>query len=159
MANPEQNELKPNGFPLTKKQLDDLRTKWSEPATQAHAVKNAEPLKVGELEQPQTTVKDDLIRDRLIDLLDQRNRQRDKIFNLATRYCWTSLIFVIFIVFIQILCRAAGPDLDFKIFDGNELQIIVSGVFLQFVGLLYVITNSLYDDKNYIDMFKDGTNK
>ena len=70
-----------------------------------------------------------------------------------------SLLFLIAIVAVQIAGRVAGPNLNFKVFDSNELQILVIGVFGQFVGLLYIITKSLYDDGNYKDLFKDMLNK
>ena len=159
MADTEQDELKPNGFRLTPEQLSALMDKWSKPEHQEQALESAEPLKVDELEQPQVIVKDDLIRQRILRILDQRNKQRRKIFNLAKHYCWTSLIFLIIIVSVQIIYRVVNPGSDFKIFDGNELQIIVAGVFGQFVGLLYIITKSLYDDTNYKDLFKDSVGK
>jgi len=156
MADPKQNEVEPKGFPLTEQQLEELNKTWGGIAVQSEAIQKAEPLDVGSLEQPQPNLKKELLLEQLNKLLTQRNDQRKKIFELAKWYCWTSLVFLIAIVCVQAAGRIAGPELNFSIFDGNELEVIVIGVFGQFVGLLYIITRSLYDDKNYKDLFRDG---
>lgn len=133
---------------------DQLRQKWKNKALQ-----HAKPFNQRLLERPRRNVKDELLKQHIVDLLRQRNEQRKNIFKLAKRYCWTSLIFLMCIVVVQILVRVFSESHDFNLFSGNELQILVVGVFGQFVGLLYVITRSLYDDKNYTEIFKDILNR
>ena len=159
MDTEEQDQVVPNGFRLSEDDLRKLKAQWNTPAKQLEAVESASPLDVESLQQPQPEIKDKLIEEELIKLLKQRNGQRENIFTLAKWYCWTSLAFLIAIISIQIAGRIIGPNHHFSIFSGNELQIIVVGVFGQFVGLLYIITRSLYDDKHYKDIFKNSMGK
>lgn len=129
---------------------EQLSEKW-----ESEALQNARPLVSTFLEQPSPNVKNELLTRRVLELLDQRNKQREKIFKLAKGYCWTSLAFLIGIVLAQFIARVFTQKHDFSIFNGNELQILVVGVFGQFVGLLYIITKALYDDSNYKEIFSN----
>lgn len=134
--------------------LEALSDKWAPIALQ-----NARPLNPASLGKPKRNVKNELLKQKLLAQLDQRNQQREKIFGLAKNYCWTSLGLLIGVVVVQVFGRIFTPNHDFNVFGGSELQVLVVGVFGQFVGLLYIITKSLYDDSNYKDLFKDILNK
>lgn len=142
---------------LTPDELEALRNRWSYATVTDDAIEAAQSIEEDELERPQSYIKDRLVHEKLLDQLTQRNEQRNKIFRLATWYCWVSLLLLVVIVDVQITGRIVTRD--FSVFDGNELQILVVGVFGQFVGLLYIITKSLYDDKNFKDLFKGNMKK
>jgi hypothetical protein len=94
-----------------------------------------------------------LTQQKVIDLLEQRNRQRNAVFKVASWYCAASFLFLVAIIIVQIVGRAVTADHSFSIFSGNEMEFYITGVFGQFIGLLYVITKALYDDGNLKDLY------
>lgn len=132
--------------------LQVLLDRWS---SEPDLLNNARTVEPSLLEQPQPEVKPELLQTRLITLLDQRNTQRENIFKLARNYCWAAFGLLGLMILIQIAGRCLTQRHDFNLFDGNELQFYITGVFGQFIGLLYVITKSLYNESDFKDIYKD----
>jgi|GEM_PF-2086479 len=107
----------------------------------------------GELELRDPDIKSELLQQKLIDLLEQRNEQRKHIFTLARNFSWAAFGLLGLVVLAQIVMRLFF-DKSFNVFDGNELQFLVSGVFAQFVGLLFIITRSLYNDQIFKELYE-----
>lgn len=99
-------------------------------------------VKNGELSKPQTS--------QLKEILEQRKRQRDQVLKFTKIITYISLAFLILLILIQTLVRIF-KDPHFLIVDEFELQILSAGVFGQIIGVIYVITKSLWDDKTYME--------
>jgi hypothetical protein len=134
--------------------IDDLFIKWKEILEEDSSSLDGAPLKPDSIEEPLHSIKPELIHIRLIRLLDQRNNQRKDVFKLAKRYCWVSLAFLIVMISVQIIGRILQTNHHFDIFSGSELKFYITGVFGQFVGLLYIITKALYNEEPYKDLYK-----
>ena len=118
-------------------------------------VKNPGSLATPDINLPTPDVKDELVKQHLMALLRQRNRQREFIFKSANHYTRVSLLFLITVVFVQVVGRIVVPNHDFQVFDGSELNWLITGVFAQIIGLLYIITRALYDEKDYKELYQD----
>jgi cytochrome c biogenesis protein CcdA len=83
------------------------------------------------------------------DILEQRHSQRSKLF-------WFALGFVSITTFFVLVVIGTQAYLNFhkytiRLIEPATLQIIVTGIFVQFVGLVGIITKSIWDDKPYLD--------
>ncbi len=86
---------------------------------------------------------------KLEEILEQRAEQRKDVLKFAKTLTGFSLGLLIFLCILQSLVRLKNPS--FKIFDGIEFQLLVGGVFGQIIGVVYIISRSLWNDKNYLD--------
>jgi len=88
---------------------------------------------------------------RLDTLLRERKEHKDKLLKYILDLTSRSLLLLFLIVCGQIFMRTAGGQPHFSVFDGHELEVIITGVFGQAIGLILVIVRSLWDDKNYLE--------
>lgn len=99
-----------------------------------------------DLPRPNTSLFEDLMR--------QRQGQRDKLYDLASRLAYISICFIIGIFVIQTFCKLL-VDQDFVVFHKHELELIVTGVFIEIIAVVKIIANSLWDDSKYIRILRD----
>jgi hypothetical protein len=78
----------------------------------------------------------------------QRHFQRRILFWFAIITTSLSILALVGIISCQIYLRTHGQT-TLKILDGYELEIISIGVVAQFIGVIVVITKSLWDDTPY----------
>lgn len=81
----------------------------------------------------------------------QAHKHRDK---LITFYIWYASLFtvsVFLVMFVQAAVRVLGHDKKFEIMPQWTLDILVTGMFVQFVGLLKVVTESAWNFKAFFD--------
>ena len=86
-------------------------------------------------------------------LLDERGRQRQKLLDFIIGLTKVSFGLLALVVVTQIIVRILLQE-SFSVFDGHELKFLISGVFGQIIGLIAIIVNSLWNDKNYLDILK-----
>jgi len=87
-------------------------------------------------------------------LLAERDWQRKCIFWFSIGWASVSLLLLIILVSVQVYGRLF-VGLDFTIFDGSELQILVVSVFGQILGIIYLIASKVWDNKDYLHFYKD----
>jgi hypothetical protein len=85
----------------------------------------------------------------LDNILLQRQEHRDSIFDFIIKIAWASFALIMIPVFIQIHWRL-HEDPSFTVLDGNELEILAAAVFVEIIGIVAVITHSLWNDKDYM---------
>ena len=85
----------------------------------------------------------------LEDILKQRREHREKILKFVQKLTWLSFGLLSFVVLLQSIVRLWNPS--FSPVDRYELEILSAAVFGQIIGVIYLITKSLWDDKNYIN--------
>lgn len=83
------------------------------------------------------------------DILTQRHAQRTGLFRFSLGFVAITTFFVLFLIGAQAYLNFHGYELE--LVDSTTLQIIVSGIFVQFVGLVGIITKSIWNDKPYLD--------
>lgn len=86
----------------------------------------------------------------LSDILKQRREHREKILNFVQRLTWLSFSLLASIVCLQSIVRMFFNP-AFSVVDSFELEILSVSVFGQIIGVIYIITRSLWDDRNYMD--------
>lgn len=93
----------------------------------------------------------------LEEILKQRRDHRDRLLGSMTKLMWASFLLLASLLGIQSLVRIIFiPYLqDFTLLDGWQLQILSVSIFGQIVAVVFVISKALWDDKNYMDLFKD----
>ena len=91
--------------------------------------------------------------DPLQELFGERKDQRKRLLDFIVRLTVASFCLLVSIVVIQTIFRMFDRQ-NFTILSGHELEVLVTGVFGQIIGLIYVIVKSLWDDKNYLDSLK-----
>lgn len=87
------------------------------------------------------------------DLLSERKEQRSVIFWFAIRSAAISLFFLITIVAIQSFIRIFC-DKTFTLLSGHELEVLSVAIFGQILGVVHVITKSLWDHTLFKDFYK-----
>jgi len=83
------------------------------------------------------------------DILEQRHRQRNGLFWFALAFVATTTTFVLFLIGAQAYLNFR--EYEVELVNATTLQIIVGGIFVQFVGLVSIITKSIWNDKPYLD--------
>ena len=87
-------------------------------------------------------------------ILKQRHRQRDALFNFALFWTKILLILLISILVVQIgLTIFSGGKI--VLIDKTSLSILSISILGQFIGVIIVIAKALWDDKHYKDYFKN----
>jgi hypothetical protein len=88
------------------------------------------------------------------DVLKQRHRQRKILFRFALWFVSLTTLYVLAMVSMQAYLNFHGYKAT--LIDPGVLKIIVTGLFVQFIGLLTIITRSIWNDKPYLEagMFK-----
>lgn len=104
-----------------------------------------DPLGDSELSTPET--------DPLDDIFEQRQRHRDKLLNSITKIMWASFSLLSGLLIVQSLVRILRFP-QFILIDSTTLQILSVSVFGQIIGVVFIISKALWDDKNYMDLFK-----
>ncbi len=74
----------------------------------------------------------------------QRYAHRENIIKFAQRITVISLLSILFIIIVQGIVRVIFNS-NFAIFDGNEFEILSISVFGQSLGIVIIITKSLWD--------------
>ncbi len=82
-------------------------------------------------------------------ILNERKTQREKLLDFIIGLTAISLCMLIFCVFIQAITRLWIHD--YEIFEPSVFHFIITGVFGEMIGLIYVIVKSLWDDSKYLD--------
>lgn len=93
--------------------------------------------------------KNSKLQKRLEEILEQRAEQRKDVLKFSKILTGFSLGLLAFLCILQAIVRLQNPE--FRIFDGIEFQLLVTGVFGQIIGVIYIISRSLWNDKNYLD--------
>ncbi len=92
------------------------------------------------------------------DVLKQRHNQREVLFYFALWFVTLTTAIVFGLILYQAYINVKDPESHIKLINDHTLQIIVSGVFIQFVGLVGIITKSIWNDKPYLDAGVMGRN-
>ena len=82
-------------------------------------------------------------------ILSERQTQRKIILWYALGLTALAFLALMGLVFWQAAIRASGSNAT--LFPGKELEVLSVAVFGQIIGVIYIITRSLWDDKNYIE--------
>lgn len=82
-------------------------------------------------------------------ILNQRVDQREMLLKWLIMFSSISLCILLFIVQAQLFIRIFIKD--YTVFNKNEFELLVTGVFGSFAGIIYVISTKLWDDKAYIN--------
>lgn len=82
-------------------------------------------------------------------ILEERQRQREKVFSFAIHSSHATLVFLVVLIAIQSFYRIFTQDFTFSFFSGYELEVFSVGVFSQVIGLVYIIAKRLWDDSTY----------
>jgi hypothetical protein len=88
-------------------------------------------------------------RGNLDSILSQRYKQRDRLFRFSIRFSGFSFVGLAVMLLAQAMYKAATHGQE--LFGTLELETVALGVFIQFLGLLKIITDSLWNDKPYLD--------
>lgn len=89
----------------------------------------------------------------LADILKQRKHQRDTILIFSMKLTWASFGFLVLLISAQSLLKIwKGPA--FFLLEHSELEILSVAVFGQIIGVIYIITRSLWDDRTYLEALK-----
>lgn len=86
-------------------------------------------------------------------IFEQRRQHRDKVLTSITHLMWGSFILLASLLGIQTLMRIFVCP-SFTIIDNTALQVLSVSVFGEVVAVVYVISKALWDDKNYMELFK-----
>jgi hypothetical protein len=81
----------------------------------------------------------------------QAHRHRDRLISFYVWYASLFTIAVVLVLFVQSGVRIVGQDKKFEIMPEWTLDILVTGMFVQFVGLLKVVTESAWNFKAFFD--------
>lgn len=84
----------------------------------------------------------------LRELLDQRKAHRNVLLTWLLKLTTASFILLAVLVIFQAIARLY--DKTYTVFTGMEFQILAVSVFGQIIGVVYIISKSLWDDKDYI---------
>ncbi|MFY9462933.1 MAG: hypothetical protein WAP52_01970 [Candidatus Sungiibacteriota bacterium] len=82
-------------------------------------------------------------------ILEEREAQRKRVFDLAIHTSHAVLGFLIAIIALQAVYRIVTGNPNFSFFSGHELEVFSVGVFSQIIGLVYMIAKRLWDDSTY----------
>lgn len=85
----------------------------------------------------------------LDNILNQRYRQRNWLFGYSLVF--SSLAFIGLVVMLIAQAVYKGQTRGGELFGALELETVALGVFIQFLGLIKIITDSLWNDKPYLD--------
>ncbi len=88
--------------------------------------------------------------DKFKEILDQRHRQRQSLFRFVVVLTTSSFGMLVVIVAVQIFMRTR-VDRNFTVFTGTEFDILSVAIFGQIIGVVYIITKALWDDKPYLE--------
>lgn len=83
------------------------------------------------------------------DILKQRHGQRSSLFWFALTFVTITTVCVFTAIGLQAYLNFHGYAR--QLVDPRTLQIVVGGVFIQFIGLVGIITRSIWNDKPYLD--------
>lgn len=85
------------------------------------------------------------------DILAQRHGQRKWLFWFSIAFVTVTSLIVFGLIIVQAYINYSNPETSVKLVSDQTLQIIVTGIFVQFVGLVGIITKSIWNDKPYLD--------
>lgn len=81
----------------------------------------------------------------------QAHDHRDVLIGFYKNYTIWFTVAVGFLVFLQAFCRVLDPDINFEIMPRWTLDLLITGMFGQFVSLLYIVTKNAWDYKSFFD--------
>jgi hypothetical protein len=86
------------------------------------------------------------------DIYEQARSHRDALISFYVRYTWSLSIFVMILIFVQAGVRlfAYGEDRA-ELVPQWALNLIIVGMFGQFIGLLTIVTNRVWEFKPFLD--------
>ncbi|HSX30321.1 MAG TPA: hypothetical protein VLE99_00175 [Candidatus Saccharimonadales bacterium] len=109
-------------------------------------VDNLDEVKLSKSELPKP---DATLEQEVADIFVQARKHRNR---LIIFYVWYTIIFTVF-VFVLIACQAhyriVWHDSNFEIIPQWALNLLVTGMFAQFVGLLTIVTQRVWDFKPF----------
>lgn len=85
------------------------------------------------------------------DILRQRHSQRAVLFYFSLGFVFVTTVVVFATILFQAWLNLNYPSSSVKLVNDTTLQIVVTGIFVQFVGLVGIITKSIWNDKPYLD--------
>lgn len=109
----------------------------------AEAIESAFDLPAEEISSPENTS------GWLEKILTERQGQRKIILWYSLGLTVAAFLALMGLVFWQAAIRSSGSNAT--LFPGKELEVLSVAVFGQIIGVIYIITRSLWDDKNYIE--------
>jgi hypothetical protein len=87
-------------------------------------------------------------------ILNQRYSQREHLLQFYIIFTAISFGVVVLVLSFQGIFKITK---EIEIFSIEEFQIVVGGLFVQILGVLYIITKALWNDKDYLPyMQKNG---
>jgi ABC-type transport system involved in cytochrome bd biosynthesis fused ATPase/permease subunit len=91
---------------------------------------------------------------RLTDIYDQAYSQRRALLRFYIWYTSILSLFVIVFILLQILTRIMTGNYGAEIMPEWALNLIIFGMFSQFIGLLTIVTKKVYDYKGLLKYIK-----
>lgn len=88
-------------------------------------------------------------------ILAERKRQRGIIFYFSLTLVFLSFALLVGIIIAQTFIRMRYNLPDFVILKDFEMEVLSVSIFGQAMGIIYIITTSLWDDTKYVDRMKD----
>ncbi|HEX6462602.1 MAG TPA: hypothetical protein VFZ58_05060 [Candidatus Saccharimonadales bacterium] len=85
------------------------------------------------------------------DVLKQRHNQREVLFYFALWFVAITTTCVFGLIICQAYSNTVYPNRRIVLVNDTTLHIIVAGIFVQFVGLVGIITKSIWNDKPYLE--------
>lgn len=86
-------------------------------------------------------------------LFSDEQEQKNKILKSLLGLTKYSLLIIIYIVLFQSIARVWITN--YRVFDGNELEILAVSVFGQIIGVIFSIASKLWDSKKFLDHIKN----
>jgi hypothetical protein len=79
----------------------------------------------------------------------QAGKHRTKLIHFYVTYTYWFTVAVLMLIFAQAVVRILTKFKDFEIMPQWSLDILISGMFIQFVGLLKIVTENVWNFKSF----------
>lgn len=88
----------------------------------------------------------------------QAHDHRDQLVSFYKTYISSFTIVVFALIFAQAIIRIMTSDKAFEVMPHWTMDLLVSGMFVQFVGLLKIVTENVWDFKRFFDHHNEMRN-
>jgi|SRR4051794_34603639 hypothetical protein len=106
-------------------------------------------------QQPQTASPNKDLEDLVTDIFEQASKHRDWLIKFYIWYTATLSLLVMFLIFVQAGSRLfVEKNTDLELIPQWALDLIIVGMFGQFIGLLTIVTKKVWEFKPFLDHAK-----
>ncbi len=114
---------------------------------------SSDSVKSSEFAQPDPTY-DNTVRN----IYKQAYRHRDRLIDFYVKYTSCFTIIILTLLMAQAIVRMMTSEKDFEIMPQWTLDILVGGMFVQFLGLLKIVTENAWNFKSFFDHHNEMKN-